>query len=318
MTFDDLVAAHRRELLAHCYRMLGSVHDAEDALQEALLGAWRGYEGFEGRSSARAWLYKIATNACLRLIGRGRPRVLSPGYGPAFTDTADLGEPVGEPIWMEPWPGDPADALVAQEDVELAFVVALQHLPGTQRAVLLLREVLQLSAQEVAEILGTTPASVNSALQRARATVAERNPGRSQRDELAALGPEGQRDLLDKLVDAWQRADVDALAALLAEDARFTMPPLPAWFDGRDAVRRFLAERLLERPWRLRPIRANGQLALACYMRRDDGSYPLSAINVLSVRDGQVSELTGFLDPTTFELFPRVPMNLADGVSLNG
>src|SRR5690349_4791807 len=171
--FQRVVAPYRGELHAHCYRMLGSVHDAEDALQEALLGAWRGYEGFEGRSSARAWLYKIATNACLRLISRRPPRVLSPDYGPAFTDPADLGAPVLEPIWLEPWPNeadrpsDPADALVAQEDVELAFVAALQHLPGTQRAALLLCEVLQLSANEVADILDTTPASVNSALQRA-------------------------------------------------------------------------------------------------------------------------------------------------------
>jgi RNA polymerase sigma-70 factor (ECF subfamily) len=339
MTFDELVAAYRRELLAHCYRMLGSVHDAEDALQEALLGAWRGYEGFEGRSSARAWLYKIATNACLRLIKRRPQRVLSPDYGPAFTDPADLGAPILEPIWLEPWanlpsrpdepngPSDPADALVAQEDVELAFVAALQHLPGTQRAVLLLREVLQLSAGEVAEVLDTTPASVNSALQRARKTMAERGPATSQRDELAALGAGGRRELLDKLVDAWQRADVDALTALLAEDARFTMPPLPAWFTGRAAVRRFLADRLNERPWRVRPIRANDQLALACYMQRDvtgsdnaadDGSYPLSAINVVSVRDGLITELAGFLDPKTFELFPHVPMNFVGEVSLNG
>ena len=176
--FERLVARHRRELYAHCYRMLGSVQDAEDALQESLLGAWRGIAGFEGRSSLRAWLYRVSTNACLRLLARRPRRMLSVDHGPPRRDTADLGEPVAGPVWLEPWPdepaasepggADPAASYLRRESVELAFVAALQHLPGTQRAVLILREVLGFSAAEVAEVLDTTPASVKSALQRAR------------------------------------------------------------------------------------------------------------------------------------------------------
>jgi RNA polymerase sigma-70 factor (TIGR02960 family) len=174
--FERLIGRHRRELFAHCYRMLGSVQDAEDALQESLLAAWRGLGGFQGRSSLRAWLYRVTTNACLRLSSRRPRRILSPDYGPPRHDTSDLGEPVTEPIWLEPWPetepaaptedADPAERLLVRENVELAFVAALQFLPGTQRAVLLLRDVLEFSAAETAAILGTTKASVNSALER--------------------------------------------------------------------------------------------------------------------------------------------------------
>jgi RNA polymerase sigma-70 factor (TIGR02960 family) len=305
--FERSVAAYRGELVAHGYRMLGSVHDAEDAVQEALLGAWRGYAGFEGRSSLRAWLYRITTNACLRLIARRPPRVLTPDYGPPLVDTADLGEPVSGPIWLEPWPDDPAAAVIRRESVELAFVAALQHLPATQRAVLILREVLEFSAAEVAGMLDTTVASVNSALQRARKAVDERVPDISQQTELDALGRDGQRRLVDGLVAAWERADVPALLRLLTEDARFTMPPLPAWFDGRVAVGRFLLERMFQTRWRLAPIRANGQLAVACYERRQPAdAFRLSAVNVLEVRDGRIAQLTGFIDPGVLPLF-RLP-----------
>ncbi|WP_203417140.1 RNA polymerase subunit sigma-70 [Jiangella ureilytica] len=257
-TFERLVGPYRRELTAHCYRMLGSVQDAEDAVQETLLAAWRGLDGFEGRSSVRTWLYRIATHACLRLSSKRPPRLLSPDHGPARRDVWELGSPVAGPVWLEPWPTDPADEYVTRESVELAFVAALQHLPATQRAVLILREVLQYSAAETASLLDTTPASVNSALQRARASVGERLPAVSQRDELSALGADGQRELLDAFVAAWEAADVPALLALLAEDARFTMPPLPAWFSGRVDVGRFLAERVFETPWKLRPAGFNG------------------------------------------------------------
>jgi RNA polymerase sigma-70 factor (ECF subfamily) len=213
--FERLVASYRNELYAHCYRMLGSVHDAEDALQESLLGAWRGLAGFAGRSSLRAWLYRISTNACLRLIARRPRRIRSADYGPPRQGTDDLGAPVTEPIWLEPWPEDvpadepdPAASYLRREGVELAFVAALQHLPGTQRAVLILREVLEFSAAEAARILDTTPASVNSALQRARKAVEERVPGTPQQAELAALGADGQRELVDAFVTAWERADV--------------------------------------------------------------------------------------------------------------
>jgi RNA polymerase sigma-70 factor (TIGR02960 family) len=293
--FERLVAGHRRELQAHCYRMLGSIQDAEDAVQESLLAAWRGIGGFEGRSSLRSWLYRITTNACLRLIERRPPRIRSFDHGPPCLDPADLGEPVAEPIWLEPWPDDPAERYLRREGIELAFVAALQHLPGTQRAVLILREVLQLSAAEVAGVLETTPASVNSALQRARRTI---GTVPSQPAELAALGEDGQRALVDALVRAWEAADVDALTELLAEDARFTMPPLPAWFDGRGAVRGFVAERLFATPWRLVPMRCNGQPGFAAYQGDPAGGpFRLGGVNVLSVRGGRITEIASFLDP---------------------
>jgi RNA polymerase sigma-70 factor (TIGR02960 family) len=302
--FERLVEAHRRELYAHCYRMLGSIQDAEDALQESLIGAWRGLATFEGRSSLRGWLFRVATNACLRLSSRRPRRMLSYEHGPARRDTSDLGEPLLGPVWLEPWPDDlpaddepdPATAYLRRESVELAFVAALQHLPGTQRAVLILREVLGFSAAEVAEILETTPASVNSAIQRARLTLADRVPARTQQVELAALGRDGRRELVDAFVNAWERADVPALLDLLAADARFTMPPLPAWFDGRDDVGRFFAERVFATPWRLIPIAANGQPAFACY-QHDGERFRLGAVNVLSLRDGRISWIAGFVDP---------------------
>jgi RNA polymerase sigma-70 factor (TIGR02960 family) len=283
--------------------MLGSVQDADDALQDALLGAWKGLDRFEGRSSLRAWLYRIATNACLRLL-EGRPRrLLAADYGPAFAPGDDLGEPVTEVLWLEPYP-TPEDRLEQREDVELAFVAALQHLPATQRAVLILREVLEFSAAEVAGILDTTPASVNSALQRARVAVRERVPARDQRAELAALGPDGRHELVDAFVTAWERADVPALLELLAEDARFTMPPLPAWFAGRDDIGRFLTERMFATAWRLVPTGANGQLAFACYQDPDGGGrFTLGAINVLTVRGGRIAELSGFIDPALHRHF---------------
>jgi RNA polymerase sigma-70 factor (TIGR02960 family) len=316
--FERLVARHRGELYAHCYRMLGSVQDAEDALQESLLGAWRGIAGFEGRSSLRAWLYRISTNACLRLIARRPRRMRSMDHGPPWRDTDDLGEPVAGPTWLEPWPdelsadddADPAASYLRRESVELAFVAALQHLPGTQRAVLILREVLGFSAAEVADILDTTPASVNSALQRARKTVDRRMPPTAQHVELDALGEDGRRELVDAFVAAWERADVPALLELLAEDARFTMPPLPAWFLGRDDVARFLTERMFATPWRLLPIRANRQLAFACYQGAPDGGgFRLGGINVLSLRAGQIVELAAFLDPALRRHF-RLPEEL--------
>jgi RNA polymerase sigma-70 factor (TIGR02960 family) len=291
--FEQLVAAHRRELLAHCYRMLGSVQDAEDALQEALLGAWRGLGRFEGLSSARAWLYGIATNACLRLLERRPRRMLSPDHGPPRHAGDDLGEPIRGPVWLEPWVGeDPAARYEEREGVELAFVAALQHVPPSRRAVLILREVLGYSAVEVAGMLESSTATVNSALRRARPTVEERVPETSQRAELEALGDDGQRDLVATFVAAWERADVAALRELLTEDVRFSMPPLPAWFDGREEVGRFFAERIFATQWRLEPLRVNGQIGFACFQPVEIG-----AVNVLTVRDGRIAAITGFLDP---------------------
>ena len=314
--FERLVGRYRGELHAHCYRMLGSLQDAEDAVQEALLAAWRGLPGFEGRSSLRTWLYRVTTNVCLRLSSRRPGRVLSFDHGPARSDTRDLGEPVEGPVWLEPWPQelpagdepDPAAAYLRRESVELAFVAALQHLPASQRAVLILREVLGFSAAEVAGILDTTPAAVNSALQRARATVRQRMPARSQQAELAALGPDGRRALVEAFVTAWERADVPALLDLLASDVRLTMPPLPAWFDGREDVGRFLAERVFATPWRLLPIAASGQPAFACY-QGDGERFRLGAVNLLGLRDGRISWIAGFVDPQLLRRFP-VPREL--------
>jgi RNA polymerase sigma-70 factor (ECF subfamily) len=298
------VAEHRPELLAHCYRLLGSVHDAEDALQEALLGAWRGLAGFQGRASVRTWLYTICTNACLRLIAQRPRRVLSPELGPPRRPDDDLGEPVTAPIWLEPWPDDPATAVLRRESVELAFVAALQHLPATQRAVLILREVLEFPAVEVAQMLSTTPAAVNSALQRARAAVEQRIPARSQQAELAALGARRSRELVDALVSAWERADVDALRDLLTEDVRFAMPPLPAWFDGRTDVGRFIAERVFQTPWRLTPVGVNAQLAVACYQQAAPGAaFTRGSLTALTLRDGRIAALTAFLHPDWYGPF---------------
>jgi RNA polymerase sigma-70 factor (ECF subfamily) len=315
--FDDLVAPYRGELHAHCYRMLGSVYDADDALQDALLGAWKGLAGFEGRSSFRAWLYRIATNAALR-VGSKRPaKLLSLDYGPPTDSPHDLGEPVTEPIWLEPYPeallggagpADPAARYDARESVELAFVAALQQLPATQRAVLILREVLAFPAAEVARMLSITVAAVNSALQRARATLDRRRAGPSQQATLSAVGDGRLRALVDEFVAAWERADVPGLTALLTEDARLSMPPLPAWFDGRTAIAGFMTERMFATPWRLVPTSANGQLAFACYQGQPGTtSYALGAVAVLTLRGDRVAEITSFLAPVVDERFGLAP-----------
>ncbi|MFL6696366.1 MAG: RNA polymerase subunit sigma-70 [Vitreoscilla sp.] len=308
-SFDRLVAPYRRQLGSHCYRMLGSPHDADDALQETMIAAWKGLATFEGRSSLKTWLHQIATNACLRAISKRPKRVMSPDHAPSLADASELGEPVLEPIWLEPLLDDdvlsdlaadvePGALLQRRENVALAFVAALQHLPGTQRAVLLLREVLEYSAAEVADMLQTSVASINSALQRAQKAVRERLPAVSQSAEQQALGDDALQGLLGAFVREWEQRNVDGLVALLTEDARFTMPPLPAWFDGRAAVARFIVDRLFATPWRLVPLRANGQPGFACYIRMPGQTrYRLGAINLLSIRDGRISAINGFLDP---------------------
>jgi RNA polymerase sigma-70 factor (ECF subfamily) len=308
--FERLAAAYRRPLHAHCYRMLGSLQDAEDALQETLLAAWRGMGGFEGRSSLRSWLYRIATNASLRLAERRPRRLLSSDRNPAWSDVHDLGDLMeNDPVWLEPYPGrpdeDPADSYQRRENVELAFVAALQKLPANQRAVLILRDVLQFSAAEVAEALDTTVASVNSSMQRARKTVDQRIVAGTQGEELERLGAEGRRDLVVAFVAAWERSDVDALLDLLAEDARFTMPPFPAWFRGRTDIGRFMSQRAFEFEWRARPIIANGQLAMAFYNREPGsaGPFELATITVLTLSGGQIAEMNAFLDPATHRWF---------------
>jgi len=312
--FEGLVAPHRAALQAHCYRMLGSVQDAEDALQEALLRAWRGLDGLREAEGLRAWLYRIATNACLRQIERRPRRVVPLDYGTAGDPHAPLAAPLEETAWVEPFPlGEldadaPAARYEQREGVELAFVAALQHLPARQRAVLILRDVLGFSAREVADALDTTPASVDSAMQRARATVERRLPERSQQATLRALGDERLTALVGGFVDAWERADVDALVAMLADEATISMPPIPTWFRGREAVTVFL-RRILSpsRVRRLVPVPALGGLTFAQYWPSDVDPDRLVAHAILTVAldpadPTRIGTLVAFLDAG---LFPR-------------
>ena len=320
--FRLLVEPHRGTLHTHCYRMLGSVHDAEDALQDALLRAWRGLRGLEGRSSLRTWLYRIATNACLDATARRPRRVLPIDYGPPADPRDEAGGPLTGAVWLEPYPDEqlgledgyaaPEARYEQREAVELAFIAALQHLPALQRAVLVLREVLGFSAREVAETLDTTVASVNSALQRARKTVDERLPARSQQATLRTLGDDAIRELVEGFVDAFERGDVDAILALVAEDATFAMPPYADWYRGREA----LGDSWLMPggpPPRLRylPTRANGQPALGTY-QRDPGAeaYLPIALEVLTLDGPRISEITAFRTPEVFRLF-GLPEELA-------
>ena len=312
--FERLVDEHRSALHAHCYRMLGSLHDADDALQDTLLAAWRGLDSYEGRAPFHHWLHRIATHASLRLASRRPRRVLAHAHGPPRTVDDGLGEPILESLWIEPYPdadvpqgtAGPEARYEQRESVELAFVAALQHLPSTQRAALLLKDVLGFPSADVAEMLETTPAAVNSALQRARSTLEQRREPISQHDALRVLGEPATQQLVESFVDAWQRADIDALVALLTDDVRFTMPPLPAWFDGLVAVRRFFAERVFETPWRLEPITANGQVGFVCHQSTDGGaSYYVGAINVLTLRDGRITAINGFVDQAVRDAAPR-------------
>jgi RNA polymerase sigma-70 factor, ECF subfamily len=299
--YRRLVEPHRRALHAHCYRMLGSIHDADDAVQEALLRAWRGLHGFEGRSTTRSWLYKVTTNACLTAIERRPKRVLpldaAPGGDPD-------GIPLSETVWLEPYPDEAVEAGAApharydqREGIELAFVAALQHLPANQRAALILREVLGFSAQECAELLDTSVAAVNSALQRARKAVEERAPERTQQETLRSLGDERLRALVERYVDAWERADVDAVVEMLTEDATFSMPPNLEWYRGPEAIADFLPRGPLSIRRRFVPLAgANGQPAFATY-REEDGRFVANAIHVLTLRGSRIAEMTAFLDP---------------------
>jgi RNA polymerase sigma-70 factor, ECF subfamily len=310
--YRRLLEPYRSELHAHCYRMLSSVHDAEDALQDASLRAWRGLEKFEGRSSLRSWLYTIATNTCLNQIARRPKRVLPIDYGPAADPHGGPGEPVVESVWVEPYPDETLgleDGLASpdaryeqRESVELAFIAALQLLPPNQRAVLILREVLGFSAQEVASSLDTSVASVNSALQRARKTVDERLPERSQQATLRALGDDALSEIVDRYVEAWEQNDFETVIGMLAEDATFAMPPLASWFGGREEIAIFLEGWPLSGSWRWRPLRvtANGQPALAFYAWDDaEQAYLPFALNVLTFRGEFISDVVAFVARAT-------------------
>jgi RNA polymerase sigma-70 factor (ECF subfamily) len=300
---------HRLELTAYCYRMLGSSSDAEDAVQDTMVRAWKGYDRFEGRSALRSWLYRIATNVCFDMLNGKQRRARPMDFGPAQTADSPLPAPLPEATWLEPMPdsrvvpeqGDPAELAVARDSIRLAFVAALQHLPARQRAVLILREVLRWQASEVAELLDTTVASVNSALQRARATLEASGISDS---EAAAPLDEDQRELLARYVDAFERYDLDTLVTLLSEDVRQSMPPFALWLIGPEEIRAWmLGPGAACRGSRLFPTIANGMPAFAQYKPSGPGgSFEPWAIHVLEISDGRIVGLNFFLDTKT--LFP--------------
>src|SRR4051812_30389062 len=315
LAYERLVTRYRGELHAHCYRMLGSVHDAEDALQDALLRAWRALPRFEGRSSVRSWLYRIATNTCLDVIGRRPKRVLPIDYGPMADPHDGMQAPLVESVWIEPYPDQGLaleDAFAApearyeqRESVELAFVAALQHLPARQRAALILREVLGFSAQEVADALDTSVASINSALQRARRTIDEKLPEQSQQQTLRTLGDDKVREIVEAYMDAMQRGDVDAVVAMLAEeDATWSMPPMRNWYRGHESIIGFLRDYPLQGDirWRHAHTHANGQAAVGCYTWDDEqGCYTAFVLDVLTFEGERIGAVTAFIEG---ELFP--------------
>ena len=309
--FAQLAERYRPELQAYCYRMLGSVDECEDLVQDTYLRAWQSYEGFEGRSSVRLWLYKIATNTYLNALRTRKRRPLPSGLSaPADSATVALAPPQSDIPWLQPAPDsllygatdDPAVVVSLRSSVRLAFVAALQHLSSLQRAVLVLRDVLGWQASEVAEILETSTPAVNSALQRARARLAEAGP---ILDELGEPTEPELRDVLDRYMAAFEQADVDELAELLRADVELEMPPIPTWFAGRDAVREFLARVVLHTPdqWRLAYTRANGAPAFALYRRAPDGSFRAAGLDVLSLIGGRISRIVAFNDPALVAKF---------------
>jgi RNA polymerase sigma-70 factor (ECF subfamily) len=334
--FARLADPFRGELLAHCYRMLGSVHDAEDQVQETMIRAWRSYGEFEGRASLRTWLYRIATNACLRALENRSRRPLPSGLaGPGDDPHAPLAAARPEVPWLQPFPdallsggaagpadpADPASIVTTREGMRLALIAALQYLPARQRAVLILRDVLGWRAAEVAELLGTSTVAVNGVLQRARTRLEQVAPAA---DEMREPTDPDARALLGRYAAAFENADMTGLTELLRDDAVLEMPPLPTWFAGRDLVLAFLGARVLGQPgaFRLIPTAANGQPALAGYLRDHEGVYRAHAVQVLTlagsrgeVREGRpagpaqrIARIVSFNDPglvTTFGL-PQV------------
>ncbi|MFI5894194.1 RNA polymerase subunit sigma-70 [Actinoplanes sp. NPDC051513] len=316
--FVEATEPFRRELFAHCYRMLGSIQDAEDVVQETYLRAWRSYGGFEGRSSVRTWLYQIATNRCLTELARPSRRVLPSGIGgPEPDPDAALREAGTDVSWLQPAPdamllpesADPAAIVAAREAVRLALVASLQYLPPRQRAVLVLREVLAFSATDVAGMLDTTTASVKSALQRARARLDELALTAGQITEPAA--PRA-RELLDQYIAAFENADAAALERLLLADATLEATPLRSWFAGRGVCIPFLRDHLLGSPgdWRMLVTSANGQPAAAAYLRDQSGSYQPYGICVLTVTDAGIRRISSFGDPGLVAAFGFGPIPL--------
>ncbi len=327
LAFERLIAPYKGELHAHCYRMLGSLHDAEDAMQDALLRVWRNLDSLADRAALRAWLYRIATNASLDLIARRKRRVLPADYAPAADPEQPPGGPVAEAAWVEPYPDEalgvedgraaPAADYERREAVELAFVAAMQHLPARQRAVLILREVLGFSAKEVGETLEASVPSVNSALQRARRTVDERMPAESQQQTLRALGDRRLRRIVEDYMEAMRGGDVARVVSMLSEDAAWSMPPLASWYGGPRGgiaeVEVFLRNGPLsgEWDWRHVPARANGQLAVGTYTWvGDEAAHLPFSLDVLTLEGDRIKEVTAFVVrvadvPDGYSAWPR-------------
>jgi RNA polymerase sigma-70 factor (ECF subfamily) len=302
------IEQHRRELTGYCYRMLGSGFEAEDAVQETMVRAWKNIDGFEGRSALRSWLYRIATNVCLDMLRSRQRRARPMDLGPSGTAEAFLGAPLPEAAWIQPIPddrvlpedGDPAELTAARETIRLAFVTALQHLPARQRAVLILREVLKWRASEVAELLDTSVPSVNSALQRARATLAARPVD----VDAAEPADADQQALIARYVDAFERYDVSELVTLLRDDAIMSMPPFPLWLRGPEEIGRFfLGQGIGCRGSKLIAVAANGGYAFGSYKPVDDGTRHPWAIQVIEVSGDRIVGHHNFLGPDLFPVF---------------
>jgi RNA polymerase sigma-70 factor (ECF subfamily) len=308
--FPQVTDPYRRELLAHCYRMTGSSHDAEDLVQETYLRAWRAYHGFEGRSSVRTWLYRIATNVCLTALEGRQRRPLPTGLGTTSSEAGDPLETDGEILWLEPVPDgavgmgpsvDPAAVVADRDTIRLAFVAALQHLPARQRAVLILRDVLRWRAAEVAEALETTTASVNSALQRAHATLAKAD---LSEDAVGEPTPD-QKEMLDRYVQAFWDKDIEAIVSMLTADAVWEMPPFTGWYQGRDTIGRLIDTQCPggRHDMRMVPTRANGQPAFGLYMRTPEGDFCPFHLQVLTIGADGVRHVGAFFDESLFALF---------------
>jgi len=312
--FATLTERYRRQLHVHCYRMLGSVDDADDVVQETFLRAWRSRAGFEGRAMFRTWLYRIATNVCLNALERGPRRVIPQDVAPPVTATSDTSGARSEPPWapeipwLEPYPDhllettaprdtEPEAVVVSRETIELVYLAAIQHLPPRQRAILILRDALDWSAKETAALLETSLQSVNSALQRARSTMRAQLPTGRHDWRPTATATDAERSLLQGFMGAWERADAAALIALLREDARWAMPPAPLWFDGRGAIARLfqLFPMDFHGDVRMVPTTANRQPAAVAYLRpHGESAYRLTTLNVLRIEQGEIAEITTF------------------------
>ncbi len=312
--FGAMSEPHRRELQAHCYRMMGSVHDAEDMVQETFLRAWRRRETFEGRASFRAWLYRIATNVCLDALEKRPKRFVPLTRSESSTMNEPIPADVNEPIWLEPFPDEwliqddqnPERQVSTRENIALAFTAVLHLLPPRQRAVLILRDVLEWQASEVADLLEVSVPAVKSALHRARITLASRyHPVGNALDEIG-------REQLERYVQAWETADIPALLNLLTDDATFSMPPIPSWYQGHETIRRLIEATIFRGDangrWRLYPTRANGQPAFGLYRNNGD-QYEGYGVQVLTVKDGLIADIITFRNPSLFRIF-QLPATL--------